>query len=542
MAMTMNMNNMAMTSTSLSTSTASNSISTAANATATTIPLTHSYKVEDNEFTQGGFENRILLALKSNLPNEIDWALAKLCSISYTNDRFHLQSIPGLLEALMHICFTFAEQCSSDLNDLVVSKEDLVHQTRATLILHALRNFSFVQTNFRYLTSARGFLLQMLTLPDLGKTLELKLMALDILENVAFMLKLEPNPQDIALLSHLHSLVLHSDRAFVLGSLRTLCRLALLEANEPMFLTHLPIQLVHHVCQWLPLLHVDEELVHRALDYLYQFTLMSPGLTNQIAEALTPTQLQLIFLCVGYKCPSSRALEPNDPASFMHLRLQQWLTKPSPSFTQDMQKTYLWIQNFVEPDPQASVSKSYLKFIFETHPHPCPISFTTFLEWIPQVCPVHVFPDHLVGFRIKKSMDDHFSCSWTHCTFQSTTLAHLLDHVLRDHVPTTTTCQWGHGHCQWPLSEQHVRTHHFAYPKPIESMPVYHHIHLETTTDPIGVPYTACLVLRNLAKASNASSLFSLIYDDLVLASSKYPRLTKYLMWPLHELQFSSAS
>ena len=50
----------------------------------------------------GGVKNRLLLALESELPNEIDWALNILLKISFKfkDNNFCLSSIPGLTEAL----------------------------------------------------------------------------------------------------------------------------------------------------------------------------------------------------------------------------------------------------------------------------------------------------------------------------------------------------------------------------------------------------------------------------------------------------------
>jgi len=50
----------------------------------------------------GGIKNRLLLALESELPNEIDWALYILLKISFkfNDNNFCLDSIPGLIEAL----------------------------------------------------------------------------------------------------------------------------------------------------------------------------------------------------------------------------------------------------------------------------------------------------------------------------------------------------------------------------------------------------------------------------------------------------------
>lgn len=54
----------------------------------------------DEKYLQGGWQNRLSLGLKSNLPNEIDWAFQKLIKLSYQH-YFYIQYLPGLFDALM---------------------------------------------------------------------------------------------------------------------------------------------------------------------------------------------------------------------------------------------------------------------------------------------------------------------------------------------------------------------------------------------------------------------------------------------------------
>ncbi|KAJ1658073.1 hypothetical protein IWQ61_002620 [Dispira simplex] len=59
------------------------------------------YDVE--EYLGGLFQNRIYLALRSNLPNEIDWAFNRLLRISkHCHGNFDIRCIPGLLFAILY--------------------------------------------------------------------------------------------------------------------------------------------------------------------------------------------------------------------------------------------------------------------------------------------------------------------------------------------------------------------------------------------------------------------------------------------------------
>ncbi|KAJ1968212.1 hypothetical protein IWQ62_001378 [Dispira parvispora] len=59
------------------------------------------YDVE--EYLGGLFQNRIYLALRSNLPNEVDWAFNRLLRISkHCHGNFDIRCIPGLLFAILY--------------------------------------------------------------------------------------------------------------------------------------------------------------------------------------------------------------------------------------------------------------------------------------------------------------------------------------------------------------------------------------------------------------------------------------------------------
>ena len=121
----------------------------------------------DERFLQGGWQNRISLALKSNLQNEVDWAFNKLIELSFKHN-FYVGFIPTLPETLLCHCAAFFENLelnTSPLNFETSIKQDnsvvpelnemtmfnLDHQQllleRVLQVLHIIRNMSFMNEN-----------------------------------------------------------------------------------------------------------------------------------------------------------------------------------------------------------------------------------------------------------------------------------------------------------------------------------------------------------------------------------------------------------
>jgi len=90
----------------------------------------------------GGVKNRLLLALESELPNEIDWALDILIKISYQfqDNNFCVDSIPGLIECLSQRANDFLDNIELlienekdyENNDMDIDFEDKVEDLSLT--------------------------------------------------------------------------------------------------------------------------------------------------------------------------------------------------------------------------------------------------------------------------------------------------------------------------------------------------------------------------------------------------------------------------
>ena len=161
-------------------------------------------------YLDGGHKSRLLLALLSRLPNEVDWAFDKLLLLSFVcPDAFALIAIPGLLDAMLDYVGPFLDCCDPAMTELTDIKNDhlMTDKTNTVLarlfnkeqmacadlertlqVMHILRNFSFLAVNINMML-AHPTVMRLVRLglrPDLPvDNIELRLNSLDILDNLA---------------------------------------------------------------------------------------------------------------------------------------------------------------------------------------------------------------------------------------------------------------------------------------------------------------------------------------------------------------------
>jgi chromatin structure-remodeling complex subunit RSC9 len=285
-----------------------------------------------------GFEGpniyvRCLMALKSGIPAEQDYALHHLVKISMERgDKYRFESFPGLAEALVekvlevsslfyqvHWSISFRDDGSMHSThtldglegttdilqriDSLIRKptDDNIHAAefsdRLLMINEAaltLRNMVMLEENAFYVSELyplRDFISIALNLPELESVVELKHYALDIAEQLTKYLFFEAHdPLYLSLLAQLRS----SDRGAILTSLRAISRISMnLEENNT--LRGVPTEVVHNILNWTLL--EDEELVNASLDFLYQYTAVVDNVDAMITELpLEPLVNQLTRL------------------------------------------------------------------------------------------------------------------------------------------------------------------------------------------------------------------------------------------------------
>ncbi|ORZ36712.1 hypothetical protein BCR44DRAFT_41323 [Catenaria anguillulae PL171] len=292
-------------------------------------------------YFHGGYHNRLLLALQSTLPNEIDWALSILLKASAIEDReIHLIAVPGLVDTLISMLdpiFTVGASDDLYLHSLESTAVDL---ERALFTLQILRNFSFTLANARqlaYSTAIPTVSVRILKLPeDMPRIMEARHLALDLFENMLPAVPI-PNwhiPESFAaldagdkdaqesaagasqskldstdLLPLLFSFAFSRDRAFVMMALNSLASLAMNDVHHRGLLHYYSPAFAQHIGALLTLHDRDLALTDRALELVYQWTLYSDSLARALLVDLPRSVPSTLLRIVKENSPSSRAFE-----------------------------------------------------------------------------------------------------------------------------------------------------------------------------------------------------------------------------------------
>jgi hypothetical protein len=261
------------------------------------------------------FRTRILLSLQSSLPNEVDWAFNTLIKFSYASENFCLDFIPSLIQILLDFTVDFFKTRigggDDDKVDMFCSKTDQESYERVLQVFHILRNFSFLEMNIRRLASheqLRLLLMKGIALPPKSPYSELSRHCLDILENIAPQIMLS-NRHDPYLLV-MTKLLFTNDRAFILGAIRSLTRVAVTENNERILGTIGEKEIIERMAQFL--IVDDEELEAATLEYLYQYSSLRGNFSTQLVLLYPGNLIGLLTGFISYKSslvpPSSSAI------------------------------------------------------------------------------------------------------------------------------------------------------------------------------------------------------------------------------------------
>lgn len=224
--------------------------------------------IKGNEFDEST-KRRMIPALQSPNPSDVEWALNNIVTISYEcPQKLLLNENPALLEALL----MKADKCLQNtmfFNSTSSGSADTTNNAHTIIlkILHTIRNFSFIESNTRVFAASAGFkqmLIKCLVMTNSSHYSH----CIDILENMTPFVELGPFDSIIGCLNSL--LTNATERSVILGSVRVLTMLASSSASNLHYLLPTSTAVANRITQFL--IANDEELIGVSLEYLYQYS------------------------------------------------------------------------------------------------------------------------------------------------------------------------------------------------------------------------------------------------------------------------------
>ncbi|KAJ8702252.1 hypothetical protein PTI98_000988 [Pleurotus ostreatus] len=238
---------------------------------------TTSTVIDDYErwYMEPTHSNRMLLAAKSGIDEEINWALDRISRLT-TNEYFTVKGIPSLLEALYEWPEWYAEEgykATNDTPSLFAPNPQAANKRRHAIeCLHILKSVGLNEAH------AQELLWTVPTLPLVTKLLEnldptldahveFVLYALDLLQIIGPSVVLRPqsSPNPIPRLNAI--LARSSDRSLIMGCFSALSILLSNPANASNLSDSAPA--IDAAIRYLPLFREDIGLVDECLNFLY---------------------------------------------------------------------------------------------------------------------------------------------------------------------------------------------------------------------------------------------------------------------------------
>jgi hypothetical protein len=185
------------------------------------------------------------------------------------------------------------------VTDVFCSKAQQETYERVLQVFHILRNFSFLEMNIRRLAIHERLLFLLMkgiALPPNSQYGELSRHCLDILENIAPQVSLVSR-EDLYLTTMIN-LLFTNDRAFILGAIRALTRVAVTETNERV-LGYADLDVIQRMAQFLMI--DDEELAAATLEYLYQYSSLRGNFSAQLIRCYPGNLVGLLTGFLSYK-------------------------------------------------------------------------------------------------------------------------------------------------------------------------------------------------------------------------------------------------
>ncbi|KAJ3008751.1 Chromatin structure-remodeling complex protein rsc9 [Thoreauomyces humboldtii] len=549
----------------------------------------------DEKYLHGAWQNRLMLAIASKLPNEVDWAFSKLIKLSFSKN-FYLGILPNILDEILDHASALFENIEiirengfiearlkprGKLADASGLNSSDTHDTmeRVLQVLHILRNLSFWPDNAVFLVRNHLFLTYVAKGAALSADspyLEIKHYCVDLLDNLSPYMALQG--KDDFFLAILRQMVMGDDRALIISSAQTLTRFCTSEINGKTFLEADNTDLVLRFLQLL--LVPDEPLVTAVLDFFYEFSSLSNEASTLLADAAGYNVLKLLTKFLGWQSLSRKRPLPEDGPPTMTPFLSS-----SAGSTQRRMSTILPPEFMNTPVPGTPGNSNSITNGIPPREVPLPTAASGVLpagmslESAPMEgveIAVAPHPDAENAMELSQTYADSVPqepstviCCWRvggtpgaaqlcYATFHIR--ADLVAHLESTHLMDRTQldgCQWqdcarGRGN-GWPFGRllKHIVTHldvssagsastssQHSAPAPARTGPTFADtLQVTAQTDELrGIPLTAMLVLRNLARVPGNHALFAPVEPALVMKMCNEAKFSKGLAGVLGEL------
>ncbi|CAG8682552.1 15901_t:CDS:2 [Funneliformis caledonium] len=544
---------------------------------------------EHDSLFGGGNNNRVLLALKSQLPNEIDWAFEVLIQLSEDeNIIFYIDKIPGLIDVILTFVAPFYKDMRK-LTELASVKEigkdgDYLESTikeyfsslasteqlkRVMQIFLIFRNFSFLEFNSEIMATykpLRRFLIEGLNLPEITRFSELRYHCLETVENMCKFIVLKSGREELLLT--LPKMICSSDSALIIRSIRALTRLASNENNVE-FMQEIDPDMVERLVQFL-FIDDDEEMIVAVLDWFYQYTTCEES-AYKLAQIVPCNFVRLLISFLRHGASDEDYLQNQRMPEKRPFQIRgEFENFPEPY------RTIGWLKRYYEDASDDGVLQTEIWYAYRDQFMNSPTPMLPAADVIKNVN--MAFPDSSAimttaedGIKRRKFPEELsravplYRCRWTNCndvTFTKDT--ELYKHVFNDHVNTEQECHWmdckrfSSGSTNRIAVISHVKTHFPVEPdidsegrnrKAMTAKTMYkygknngvinHRTYVSSDTygDALGIPLTASLILRNLSTSRKNLHYFVAYEQELTEMLANCVGLSKHLAETLSNLR-----
>ncbi|KAL1740964.1 hypothetical protein HDZ31DRAFT_19573, partial [Schizophyllum fasciatum] len=271
--------------------------------------------------------NRMVLAIRSGIDDEIQWALERCCRLSHS-ETFKLSAIPGLLEAFMEWPQWYAAACAKEQASgpsVFCLPPDIAAKRRHAIeSLFALRNAAYTEGAPAQLMNNKATLpliLDILTYcdPQEDQNAEFIAYAIELFHVVASDYVLPPNPWSppsplpplMRILSKTSTRSLHIVAFRMLNTLFT----------NPRNVQYIPIEseALAVAIRYAPLFRMDSELVDAGLNYLFAY-LSQPTLAKRfLLHSSLPSLLRvLVNILLAQQAQDIVADDVSGPVHVIH--------------------------------------------------------------------------------------------------------------------------------------------------------------------------------------------------------------------------------